>query len=84
MSTYQGDERRDQSERGLDLREVVGVAMKFIALGGAWLDPKNLAYQVASMAWRRGFERGRSAGAKEVMEHVESELGALREGLKED
>ena len=56
---------------------VLGAASAVLLWKGA-----RKVYQAA--AWRLGFERGRSAGAKEVMEHVELELGALREGLKED
>lgn len=82
MSTYQGEERRDQSERGKDLRKVVGDGLSLMYEDR--LPPQRMLYLIASQAWRLGFERGRSAGAKEVMEHVELELGALREGLKED
>lgn len=80
MSTYQGDERRDQSQLGKDVRGLLGDIEKYRVITRD--DFAVLAAEI-SRAWRLGFERGRSAGAKEVMEHVELELGALREGLKE-
>lgn len=80
MSHYTGDERRDQTERGKELRRLVGLAITVDAAGRT---PTQMLYALASMAWKLGFEHGRAKGALEVMEHVESELGALREGLKE-
>lgn len=81
MSTYQGEERRDQRPVGKDIRKLLDDIEKYRVITRD--DFAVLASELAA-AWRLGFERGRSAGAKEVMEHVELELGALREGLKED
>lgn len=82
MSTYQGDERRDQRLKSKMIREWIGQAILLEPQRGS-MSFANV-HNVASMAWRTAYELGRKDGAKEVMEHVELELGALREGLKED
>ena len=81
MSTYQGDERRDQTERGKELRRLVGLAIEENRrLNGAGLF--TTFYRLASMAWRHGHTIGKDDGAKDVMDHVEGELGAMREGMR--
>lgn len=82
MSTYQGEERRDQSDRGKDLRKVVGDGLALMYEDR--LPPQRMLYLIASQAWRLGFERGRAEGMGNAMDAVDRELGALREGLKED
>ena len=85
MSTYQGDERRDQTERGKELRKIVGLAVDaLVHYYGYHPGRKTVAtlYAAASMAWKHGHTIGKDDGAKDVMDHVEGELGAMREGMR--
>ena len=79
MSTYQGEERRDQSERGKELRRLVGLALTVDAAGRT---PAQMLYALASMAWKHGHAEGMAEGMRQVMDHVEGELGAMREGMR--
>lgn len=79
MNPYTGEERRDQTERGKELRRLVGLALTVEAAGRT---PTQMLYALASMAWRHGHAEGMAEGMRRVMDHVEGELGAMREGMR--
>ena len=81
MSTYQGEERRDQSEMGKGIRRLIDeievhnvIPREYFAVLASYL----------ARAWRIAFEYGRAEGMRNAMDAVERELGALRAWLKED
>ncbi len=78
MSTYQGDERRDQSQLGKDVRGLLGDIEKYRVITRD--DFAVLAAEICR-AWRLGFERGRAEGMRNAMDAVDRELGAMKEGV---
>lgn len=81
MSTYHGDERRDQSDMGKSIRRLFGCVEKERVIAS---EKFTVLAPYLARAWRIGFEHGRAEGMRNAMDAVERELGSMREVLKEE